>query len=381
MKLTRPLLAASWRSWLANDLKRVGPYWLQLVWTFLFCAALAVPFTVAGFTAFARGEGAWRNLAGWAEWYGRNLVVCLTIGYLIHGLFELTIRLMGPRRMRALKGWRATVFHTAVPLTGVAIGWPLGVLLALGQVPAWFKGAQAANTIASAVLISVFITFGLHLYFAAKAKQIEAEKRASEAQLRLLQAQMEPHFLFNTLAHLQTLIDHEPSAAKQMLEAFTDYLRATLTQLRGEHSTLGAELALAEAYLQLMTTRMHERLRFSVDANAAARAAVLPPLLLQPLVENAIHHGLEAKVDGGVLTITARVQGKALQIDVHDDGLGLHAPTRRRSRVGSGVALANLRERLQSRYGDEARFELLDVGPGTLARITLPFEVETARSC
>jgi two-component sensor histidine kinase len=374
MRLTRPLLAASWRSWVASDLQRVGPYWLQLVWTFVFCAALAVPFTVMGFAVFARGEGAWRNWGGWAEWYGRNLVVCLTIGYLIHGLFEVAIRLMGPRRMRALKGWRATLFHTAVPLTGVAIGWPLGLMLVLGHMPSWFKGEQAANTITGAVMLSVFITFGLHMYFAARARQAEAERRASEAQLRLLQAQMEPHFLFNTLANVQGLIDHAPAQAKQMLEAFTDYLRASLTQLRQADSTVAAELALAEAYLQLLATRMHDRLRYTLVASEEARNALLPPLLLQPLVENALHHGLEPKIEGGQLHISAAVANDVLTLEVRDNGLGLHAPPRRATRAGAGIALDNLRQRLHARFGERASFTLSDAAPGAVARISMPFE-------
>ena len=90
MELTRDLLAASWRSWISNDNRhRAGPWWLQWVWTFLFCVGLAVPFTVLGFLAFAKGDGAWRNLAGWAYWYGKNFIVCLTIGVLIHLLFDL----------------------------------------------------------------------------------------------------------------------------------------------------------------------------------------------------------------------------------------------------------------------------------------------------
>jgi two-component sensor histidine kinase len=375
--LNRELLAASWRSWLTNDVQRIGPYWLQLVWTLVFCAALAVPFTIFGFAAFAKGEGAWRNLSGWVYWYGKNLVVCLTIGYTIHGLFELAALWPGRAWLRRLTGWRATLFYTSVPLMGVAIGWPLGVALAMQGWPLWFRGDQAANAIAAGLLISLGTTFGLHFYFSAKAKQADAERRATEAQLRLLQAQMEPHFLFNTLANVQSLIDTEPAKAQQVLESFTDYLRATLAQLRGDDSTVANELALAEAYLQLMATRMADRLHFSIDADTPARSARVPPLLLQPLVENAVHHGLEPKLEGGHISINVRVHERRLTIEVHDNGLGLSAPPRRRGPAGAGVALANLRERLLSRYGGGAFFTLSDASPGTLARITLPLELAT----
>jgi two-component sensor histidine kinase len=373
--LTRPLLAASWRSWLSSDVQRMGPYWLQLVWTLAFCVALAVPLTIFGFAAFAKGEGAWRNLSGWAYWYGKNLVVCLTIGFTIHGLFELAALWPGRAWLRRLKGWRASTFYVSVPLVGVAIGWPVGVTLAMQGWPVWFRGEQAANTIAGGLLISLVTTLALHFYFSAKGQQAEAERRATEAQLRLLQAQMEPHFLFNTLANVQSLIDSAPAQAKQMLESFTDYLRATLAQLRSDDSTLANELALAEAYLQLMAARMAGRLQFKIDADAAARSAVLPPLLLQPLVENALHHGLEPKVEGGHIHISAHVEGQHLTLEVLDNGLGLKNPSRRHSPAGAGVALANLRERLQSRYTHHAEFTLTDAAPGTLARIRLPFEV------
>jgi sensor histidine kinase YesM len=211
----------------------------------------------------------------------------------------------------------------------------------------------------------------MHHFFAAKNKQIEAERRATEARLRLLQAQMEPHFLFNTLANVQGLVDQQPAKAKQMLESFTDYLRATLTQLRSDDSTVGAELDLADVYLQLLATRMEDRLHFEIHADEAARRQKLPPLLLQPLVENAIHHGLEPKLEGGTVRLQACVQDGQLRLEVRDDGMG-PAAAARRGRKGAGVALANLRERLLSRYGSDARFEIENADPGTVARITLP---------
>ena len=372
MELHRKLLAASWRSWVAPDVQRVGPYWLQLVWTFIFSAALALFFTLLGFAFAARGAKGLGSVVFWLQWLGKNLVTCLIVGYTIHALFELALRLLGRARLRLLKGWRATVFYAGVPLLGVAIGWPLGVWVALGHVPTWLLGSRGG--LMGALTTALLISLALHYYFAAKAQQFEAERRASEAQLRLLQAQMEPHFLFNTLANVQSLIDREPAQAKEMLEAFTDYLRATLTQLRQADSTVAAELALAQAYLNLLATRMHGRLHFSIHADDAATQAVLPPLLLQPLVENALHHGLESKVEGGSIHIKATVSGRLLTLEVRDDGLGLHAPSRRRMREGAGVALDNLRQRLQSRYGDSAAFTLSDAAPGTLARITLPLE-------
>ena len=129
--------------------------------------------------------------------------------------------------------------------------------------------------------------------------------RANEAQLRLLQGQMEPHFLFNTLANVISLIDADAPRAKHMLEALTDYLRASLGGLRHDDSTLAAELDLARRYLELMQTRMGDRLRFEIDVDEALGRAALMPLVLQPLIENAVKHGLEPQVDGGTVRVTA----------------------------------------------------------------------------
>ena len=139
-------------------------------------------------------------------------------------------------------------------------------------------------------------------------------REALESQLRMLQAQIEPHFLFNTLANVQSLMECDPARAKHMLEAFSDYLRAGLAQLRESDSTLGAELDMAQTYLELLQLRMEERLTYSIEASPQARAARLPTLLLQPLVENAIHHGLEPKIEGGHVRIVATVRNNRLTI-------------------------------------------------------------------
>ena len=376
MKIDRQLLAASWQSWVSNDNRhRAGPWWLQWLWTLLFCVGLAVPFTVLGFFAFARGEGAWRNLGGWAYWYGRNLIVCLSIGAVIHLLFDISRRwLATPERVGRWKPWQRTVFFSGTPMLGVALGWPLGVRLAGSDVTVWISSREGNNILVGTMLISIMITFLFHHFFSAKTRQIQAERRATESQLRLLQAQIEPHFLFNTLANVQSLMDHDLPKARQMLASFTDYLRASLTTLRGDHSEVAHELALAQSYLQLLQSRMEDRLAFTITADDAARRQPLPPLLLQPLVENAVVHGLEPSIPGGTVRVSAQVQGSQLVLEVQDDGCGLAAPARRSSRPGAGLALANIRQRLRARYGSAASLELSAANPGTLARITLPLQ-------
>jgi signal transduction histidine kinase len=372
----RAVIKASWQSWISSGFARTGPYWLQWVWTFLFCAALAVGFTVLGFLAFARDSaGAWRNVAGWAEWYGRNLIVCLTIGGLIHIAFDILGQLIGGQAaVRRWRPWQRTLFFSGVPLLCVAVGWPLGVWLAGADLGQWVSTVQGSNVVFGSILLSALMTFLFHQFFSLKSRQIEAERQAAEAQLRLLQGQIEPHFLFNTLANVQALMDEDLPRARQMLGAFTDYLRASLSQLRREDTTLGQELDLAEAYLRLLQGRMDDRLRYRIEADDAARRVLLPPLLLQPLIENAVGHGLEPLVQGGTVSVRAALRGAELVVEVHDDGRGLHAAARPGPRRGSGMALGNIRSRLLSRYGDGASLTLAAAEPGTQAVLRLPVE-------
>jgi len=201
-----------------------------------------------------------------------------------------------------------------------------------------------------------------------------------QAQLRLLQAQIEPHMLFNTLANLQGLIALDPVRASDMLDQLIQYLRATLSVSRSETTTLEHEFAAMGAYLGLMGVRMGERLRYRLELPPALRAARLPTMLLQPLVENAIVHGVEPKIDGGEITISAAIEGDSMVLDVRDTGLGLglgpglgQAPARR----GGGVGVATSRERLDALYGERASMTLNPAPPqGTLARLTLPLEFD-----
>jgi two-component sensor histidine kinase len=334
---------------------------------------VAVGFTILGFAAWGSGEGAWRNASGWAYWYGLNFVVSCCVGFTIHLLFDLTAWGFTPERIRRWSGWRQTTYFIAVPVVGLAIGWPLGLWLVSHEVPWVFRG-MSANALAGSILFALLFSFVLALHFRAKERQITAERRATEAQLKLLQGQMEPHFMFNTLANVQALMEHDVPKARAMLEAFTEYLRSSLTHLRRDEGPLSAELDLAENYLKLLKTRMEDRLAYRIDADATARAQPLPPLLLQPLVENAVHHGLEPKVEGGTVTIAARVEGRLLTLEVHDDGLGPQAPKRRAGAAGNGVALENLRQRLLSRYGSEATLEVSPAEPGTRVRLVLPLD-------
>ena len=369
MKIDTWTLRRSWDSWTSLVPDPVGPYWLQLVWTAVFSAMLALGFTVLGFALHADSLADWLRADRWLHWLGRNLVVSLVIGYAIHGLFELASRLVGPARIYRFTALQRVLFYGGIPVVAVGAGWPLGIWLAGGTVQ------RNGGPIATVAAISLLVTFVTYHWFGAKARAIEAERRATAAQLKLLQAQIEPHFLFNTLANVHSLIDHDTARAKAMLGAFTDYLRASLGGLRRDEVTLGDELALAEAYLRVQATRMEGRLRFSIEADEAARRALLLPLVLQPLVENAVQHGLEPQVDGGSVVVHARAEGEAVVVEVRDDGRGLEAAQAAPTRRGAGLALANIRERLAARFGSAASLTLAPAaagGAGTVATLRLP---------
>ncbi|HTN64961.1 MAG TPA: histidine kinase, partial [Burkholderiaceae bacterium] len=207
---------------------------------------------------------------------------------------------------------------------------------------------------------------------AEKARAAAIEKQAMQAQLQLLQAQIEPHMLFNTLATLQSLIAVDPPRAQHMLEQLIHYLRATLSSSRADKTTLAQEFALMDAYLGLMSVRMGARLSYALELPPDLRDIPVPPMLLQPLVENAIKHGLEPKIDGGRITVRARRDGERLCLSVADTGLGLEAAAANGS-SGTQVGVANVRERLQALYGGTASFALVSNTPdGVLARLELP---------
>ncbi len=200
-----------------------------------------------------------------------------------------------------------------------------------------------------------------------KIKRLTSEKKAAEANLKLLQAQIEPHFLFNTLSNVLSLLDTNPKKGKSMLVDFIQYLRASLSKIREEQATLGQEMEMIQAYLSIFKVRMGDRLRYKIDLPKKLAAISFPPMLIQPLVENAIKHGLEPKVDGGEIRIRGIEKDGILRLEVVDTGGGF---TEERD---SGMGLSNIRERLQSLYGNSGRLVLEENQPqGLKATIEVP---------
>jgi sensor histidine kinase YesM len=197
--------------------------------------------------------------------------------------------------------------------------------------------------------------------------QSESEKREIEANLKLLQAQIEPHFLFNTLANVGSLIDRDPALAKELLERLNDWLRVALVRARSDKATLDDELEMLENYLQILKIRFGERLHWRIEVPEDARLTVFPPMLLQPLVENAVRHGIEPKIGGGEIVIHVECGNGGLRIEVCDSGVGLVGDE------GSGAGLANVRARLESLFGAAGKLVLENrAGGGVCATLELP---------
>ena len=203
--------------------------------------------------------------------------------------------------------------------------------------------------------------------------QLEAERERmarelSESQLRLLRAQIEPHFLFNTLGAVQQLAEQGAPQAASLTASLIAFLRASMTEMRSEQASLGAEFKLVEAYLHVMQPRLGARLRFSLSLPEALAAVSVPSMIVLTLVENAIKHGIEPALRGGEVQVSARQDGGTVVICVHDTGAGMSPEP------GAGVGLENVRHRLQLAHGDAASLKLDDDGDGVTAEIVIPFQ-------
>ena len=203
----------------------------------------------------------------------------------------------------------------------------------------------------------------------------ELARDALDSRLRLLQAQVEPHFLFNTLANVKELVDSGSSQASQVLGSLIAYLRAAVPNLNNAASTLGQELELVRAYLELMHMRMPDRLQFSFNVDEAALQVACPPMTLLTLVENAVRHGIDPSEEGGRIDVTVQMENDRCVAQVRDTGVGLIGG---QGSKGLGTGLANLRERLQLVFGEQAQLNLTAIEPhGFLAEIYFPAQLDT----
>jgi sensor histidine kinase YesM len=310
-----------------------------------------------------------------------NLVISMCIGWLADILIDVPrLLIWGLKRPPFLP--MMGLWFVAIPVAQRVGNW--GAAHLLGIPLERIDAARAQNSTALfvlTILVCVFISYMFYTRMrfehmkaeaeAEKARAAATEKQALQAQLRLLQAQIEPHMLFNTLANLKGLIAIDAPRAQHMLDQLIQYMRVTLLSSRAEQTTLGDEFALMDAYLGLMSVRMGARLSYALQLPDDLRTVELPPMLLQPLVENAIKHGLEPKIDGGRVEVRARREGDLLVLTVSDTGLGLDCDPADPN--GTHVGLANICERLRALYGERAGCVLTPNAPdGAIATLTIP---------
>lgn len=318
-------------------------------------------------------------LPGWQTPYwsllGRLLLVGLVL-LLVFGLFE--------RWPTRLPRWIA---RWALQVVAVAFAVPLAVWLSytlatLGHRPPWWTekdylvgfatmtilGLLAAPWITVAALLRQIKNEARHQALAFELERSEYERKALDARLSLLQAQVEPHFLFNTLANVRELVEEGSPQASAVLANLITYLRAAVPHLHDAATTLQQELGLVRAYLEVMHMRMPDRLQFALHAEEAALPLFCPPMTLLSLVENAVRHGIDPSERGGRIDIRVCVRGESCRVEVADTGVGLmHASD------GSGTGLANLRERLILAFGPDAHLWLNAAQPhGAVAEIEFP---------
>ncbi len=327
--------------------------------------------------------------------FGAYLLYSLCIGFVCLAIVNTTALAMAwvSDRMRRAQGLPlqadVNMLRASIPgsLLAMILGPALGLTLAQtisGHPPVnllnW-SSPMIRMTLVLAVLgtvISMVIITALERLNSARAQAEAAQRLAAESQLRLLQSQLEPHMLFNTLANLRVLIGLQPAQAQAMLDHLIAYLRATLNASRSPLHPLATEFDRVADYLALMSVRMGPRLQVQLDLPEALRHCLVPPLLLQPLVENAVKHGLEPQVAGGLVQVQALQQGAALHLVVRDTGQGLHRAAQA-SAGGSHFGLDQVRQRLATLYGAAAHLSLRDAGdvdgdaaPGAVATLVMP---------
>ena len=349
-------LAAKTRDW-----SRLAA-WPRVKFTLIFACLVGVPLDLV--------------ISGGRPWYLIRTVALGAAALGAFGLFE-----QWPRRVpRPLARW-------ALQVIGVAVAMPLTTLpiwvLSSGQSarPFWTSQGELLNFCMMTALALLLAPWGAlaalvrqkdalarHQALAFDLERSELERQALDARLQLLKAQVAPHFLFNTLANVQALVDAGSPRAPVVLRSLVAYLRAAVPRLDDTATTLGQEADLVRAYLALMHMRMPDRLAFTVHVDAAALDVRCPPMTLLTLVENAVRHGLDPSEEGGRIDVDVRRVGERCLVRVADTGGGFQEAT-----SGLGTGLSALRERLALSFAGEARLRLTDNAPhGVVADLDLP---------
>jgi signal transduction histidine kinase len=341
-----------------------GLSWSALALVAAFCALQALEWVLAPSNGVVGGSAG--DLAlGWVSRLAVFLVTGVTM--LITALVILNAAGRAGRENLAVDALAAVAGAAVAALARYAIGATPAT-----EGPAFMLLVFTSWVGSGAILVTGYV-------FYLRAQSTEGEARAAElrrgaletqqlaTRLRLLQAQVEPHFLFNTLSNVRRLCQSNATAGRAMLAQLSRYLRAALPRMREHETTLAEEIDLVSAYLGVQKIRMGERLETSIDAPQGLLAARVPPMILATLVENAIKHGVGPLAEGGSIRIQAQAGGGELTLSVADNGRGLVAAS------GSGVGLANIRARLAALYGERAGLRLEANAPrGVVAIISLP---------
>jgi sensor histidine kinase YesM len=305
-------------------------------------------------------------------------------GYLFNLIYCLAIGLSITLSSHFLMKWRCTDnLNWQTSLVAIFIGTAVGIVIgtvANGINPI-IMIEKYPGLLLSLLVVSMICGPAISYFFYSQAtisetaaalrqeeiERISYEQRLTEANFKILQAQIEPHFLFNTLSNVLSLISTRPDKAELMLSNFTAYLRASLQQTRSDRIRLEDELATVRAFLEIMAVRMENRLRYNIEVQSELLSMMVPPLLIQPLVENAVEHGIDPKPEGGSVTIKASSSEGMLMIEIGDSGDGISSSS------PMGVGMSNIRERLNLLYNGEASFQVLPNSPnGTTVRLTIP---------
>lgn len=329
-------------------------------------------FLIASLFGFMVGMG-WRS--GFFSGYGRVLVIAYA-AMIAFGIFE-----QWPRRLPRWVGrWVLQVMATAIVIPFTTV-WIYNASTQPGAPPFWKDmprmegfamltgmGLFLCPWIALAALVRQKDALARHQALEFDLQRSELQRQALDARLNLLQAQVAPHFLFNTLANVKALVDSGSPRASAVLDSLIAYLRAAVPRLHQPATTVGQELQLVRAYLELMHMRMPDRLQFHIAADDDALDLRCAPMTLLTLVENAVRHGVDPSEEGGRIDIEVRRRGARCLVRVADTGVGLQA-----SSQGLGSGLSSLRERLQLIFGSEAELRLSPREPhGMLAEVEFP---------
>lgn len=313
---------------------------------------------------------------GWFGAFALSAVMLMSLIVAITGAW------FGPSLFKS--GYKNLLLLTGVTLAGAVAGG-LGANIAfvdgstrildefIRLAPNILMGGLVAGLVYAVLMVSIVQyrrgqLLGRNEQLLRQAQQERMGRQLADARLKLLQAQVEPHFLFNTLASVQQLAEGKAPEAARLTSQLIAFLRAGLASLREDTSTLGREFSSMEAYLAIMQTRMPERLQYSLDLPADLKDLEVPPAMLISLVENSIKHGLEPSPEGGRIEVLARRERDRLRITVTDTGEGINA-----AKSGGGVGLDNIRQRLRALFGDNAHLSVSGNYPrGFIAIIDLP---------